>query len=64
MLLEGVTGQVGPGLTAIMGASGAGKSSLLNALACRLDPGVGVTAGDMLINGAPYSLTDLKRMAG
>ncbi|KAL4427313.1 hypothetical protein ABPG77_003222 [Micractinium sp. CCAP 211/92] len=61
-LLDGVSGQVGPGFTAIMGPSGAGKSTLLNALACRLDKGA-TMEGKARLNGQSYSLAHLKRMA-
>ncbi|KAL4440224.1 hypothetical protein ABPG75_003225 [Micractinium tetrahymenae] len=61
-LLDGVSGQVGPGFTAIMGPSGAGKSTLLNALACRLDKGA-TMEGKARLNGQSYSLAHLKRLA-
>jgi ABC-type multidrug transport system ATPase subunit len=49
-LLSGVTGQVGPGqLLAVMGASGAGKSTFLNVLARRVRTG---TTGTVTVNGA------------
>ncbi|KAG4411809.1 hypothetical protein IFR04_015054 [Cadophora malorum] len=50
VILDHVNGWVKPGtLTALMGASGAGKTSLLNTLANRHD--VGVVTGDILVNG-------------
>ncbi|KAF8850810.1 hypothetical protein BDZ45DRAFT_708183 [Acephala macrosclerotiorum] len=50
VILDHVNGWVKPGtLTALMGATGAGKTSLLNVLADRAD--VGVISGDVLING-------------
>jgi ABC-type multidrug transport system ATPase subunit/ABC-type multidrug transport system permease subunit len=62
IILQG-SGQISGGLWAIMGPSGSGKSSLLNALACRLDPSFHVK-GNILLNGKQYSNTDLKRMGG
>lgn len=39
-----------------MGASGAGKTSLLNLMACRIDKSKNVTiAGELLVNMRPYS---------
>ncbi|KAF4631501.1 hypothetical protein G7Y89_g6633 [Cudoniella acicularis] len=50
VILDHVNGWVKPGtLTALMGATGAGKTSLLNVLADRAD--VGIVSGDVLING-------------
>ncbi|KAK0723567.1 hypothetical protein B0T26DRAFT_750832 [Lasiosphaeria miniovina] len=50
-LLDQVGGWVKPGtLTALMGASGAGKATLLDVLAQRTT--VGVVTGDMLVNGS------------
>ncbi|KAG4433363.1 hypothetical protein IFR05_011147 [Cadophora sp. M221] len=50
VILDHVNGWVKPGtLTALMGASGAGKTSLLNTLANRNE--VGVVRGDILVNG-------------
>ena len=40
--------------------SRSGKTTLLNALACRLDKGTRVS-GDMRLNGKPYGLGDLKQ---
>ena len=39
------------------------RSTLLNALACRLDKGV-VLEGKARINGQPYTNTELKKLAG
>ena len=51
-ILVDVSGYVAPGkLTALMGATGAGKTSLLNALSMRTD--VGVVTGNRFINGQP-----------
>ncbi|XP_064272693.1 broad substrate specificity ATP-binding cassette transporter ABCG2 isoform X2 [Passer domesticus] len=50
-VLRDVNGIMKPGLNAIMGPTGSGKSSLLDILAARKDPrGL---SGDILINGAP-----------
>ncbi|KAJ5153604.1 CDR ABC transporter [Penicillium coprophilum] len=49
-ILDGVDGWVKPGtLTALMGVTGAGKTSLLDVLADRVT--IGVVSGDMLIDG-------------
>ncbi|EPQ04338.1 ATP-binding cassette sub-family G member 2 [Myotis brandtii] len=50
-ILINVNGIMRPGLNAILGPTGGGKSSLLDILAARKDP-LGLT-GDVLINGAP-----------
>ncbi|KAL9852905.1 broad substrate specificity ATP-binding cassette transporter ABCG2 isoform 1-T1 [Geothlypis trichas] len=50
-VLKDVNGIMKPGLNAILGPTGCGKSSLLDILAARKDPrGL---SGDILINGAP-----------
>ncbi|NXH68814.1 ABCG2 protein, partial [Hydrobates tethys] len=50
-ILRDVNGIMRPGLNAILGPTGSGKSSLLDILATRKDPhGL---SGDILINGAP-----------
>ncbi|KAM9295876.1 broad substrate specificity ATP-binding cassette transporter ABCG2 isoform 3-T3 [Morus bassanus] len=50
-VLRDVNGIMRPGLNAILGPTGSGKSSLLDILAARKDPhGL---CGDVLINGAP-----------
>ncbi|NWQ64175.1 ABCG2 protein, partial [Neopipo cinnamomea] len=50
-ILRDVNGIMRPGLNAILGPTGSGKSSLLDVLAARKDPrGL---SGDILINGAP-----------
>uniref|UniRef100_A0A8C5UE88 ATP binding cassette subfamily G member 2 (Junior blood group) n=1 Tax=Malurus cyaneus samueli TaxID=2593467 RepID=A0A8C5UE88_9PASS len=50
-VLRNVNGIMKPGLNAILGPTGSGKSSLLDILAARKDPhGL---SGDILINGAP-----------
>ncbi|KAI0003557.1 ABC transporter PeaB1 [Xylariaceae sp. FL0662B] len=51
-LLDGLSGFVEPGqLTALMGASGAGKTTLVNTLAGRLE--FGSLSGDILLDGGP-----------
>ncbi|XP_074179791.1 broad substrate specificity ATP-binding cassette transporter ABCG2 [Rhinolophus sinicus] len=50
-ILMNVNGIMRPGLNAILGPTGGGKSSLLDVLAARKDP-QGLS-GDVLINGAP-----------
>ncbi|NXN43511.1 ABCG2 protein, partial [Rhinoptilus africanus] len=50
-VLRNVNGIMRPGLNAILGPTGSGKSSLLDILAARKDP-YGLS-GDILINGAP-----------
>jgi ATP-binding cassette, subfamily G (WHITE), member 2, SNQ2 len=51
-LLNNVNGYVKPGtLTALMGASGAGKTTCLDVLAQRKN--IGVVSGDILIDGRP-----------
>ncbi|XP_006867818.1 PREDICTED: ATP-binding cassette sub-family G member 2-like [Chrysochloris asiatica] len=50
-ILKDINGIMRPGLNAILGPTGGGKSSLLDILAARKDPrGL---SGDVLINGAP-----------
>ncbi|CAI7650812.1 unnamed protein product [Penicillium glandicola] len=49
-LLDDVSGWVKPGsLTALMGVSGAGKTTLMNVLARRMT--IGIVTGDILVNG-------------
>ncbi|KAE8443953.1 hypothetical protein EG329_001177 [Mollisiaceae sp. DMI_Dod_QoI] len=51
-LLTGIHGYVKPGtMTALMGESGVGKTTLLNVLAQRIH--MGVVQGDILMNGLP-----------
>ncbi|KAK7063883.1 pleiotropic drug resistance ABC transporter protein [Favolaschia claudopus] len=52
-LLHDVQGYVGPGLTALMGASGAGKTTCLDVLAQRKN--IGVVSGEILLGGRPLS---------
>ncbi|KAG1809243.1 P-loop containing nucleoside triphosphate hydrolase protein [Suillus variegatus] len=54
-LLDDVTGFVAPGkLTALMGGSGVGKTTLLNVLAQRI--GAGVVSGGRFVNGEPLPI--------
>ncbi|XP_059504311.1 broad substrate specificity ATP-binding cassette transporter ABCG2 isoform X2 [Stegostoma tigrinum] len=50
-ILNGVNGIMGPGMNAILGPTGSGKSSLLDILAARKDPSG--LKGQVLIDGAP-----------
>ncbi|XP_010217003.1 PREDICTED: ATP-binding cassette sub-family G member 2 [Tinamus guttatus] len=50
-VLRDINGIMRPGLNAILGPTGSGKSSLLDILAARKDPDG--LSGDILINGAP-----------
>ncbi|NXA54908.1 ABCG2 protein, partial [Nothocercus julius] len=52
-VLRDINGIMRPGLNAILGPTGSGKSSLLDILAARKDP-YGLS-GDILIDGAPQS---------
>ncbi|XP_036310626.2 broad substrate specificity ATP-binding cassette transporter ABCG2 [Pipistrellus kuhlii] len=52
-ILTNINGIMRPGLNAILGPTGGGKSSLLDVLAARKDP-KGLS-GDVLINGAPQT---------
>ena len=64
-ILNKITG-VCPGgqVTAILGASGAGKTSLLNILAKRIDHGGNVTlAGDIMANQKPYDTNKFSEFA-
>ncbi|KAM4583541.1 broad substrate specificity ATP-binding cassette transporter ABCG2b [Odontesthes bonariensis] len=49
-ILKDVSGIMKPGMNAIMGATGSGKTSLLDVLACRKDP-AGLRQGTVLVNG-------------
>ncbi|XP_003221293.1 broad substrate specificity ATP-binding cassette transporter ABCG2 [Anolis carolinensis] len=60
-ILKDINGIMRPGLNAILGPTGSGKSSLLDILAARKDPhGL---SGDVLINGAPQP-ANFKCMSG
>ncbi|KAF8126962.1 hypothetical protein EV363DRAFT_1433839 [Boletus edulis] len=62
-VLKDVRGVARPGnLTAIMGASGSGKSSLLDILAHRSK--IGSVNGSILINGRPVTSSQVRRVSG
>lgn len=62
-ILKGISGVAKPGrFTAILGASGAGKSSFLNILAGRLrSHGDATVTGEILINGEPLNQRDFEQ---
>ncbi|KAI6098344.1 hypothetical protein EDD16DRAFT_1663707 [Pisolithus croceorrhizus] len=63
VILKDVRGVARPGsLTAIMGASGSGKSSLLDILAHRSKKGT--VSGTVLLNGRPVSPGEMSRVSG
>lgn len=62
VLLHNLNGCISGGFWAIMGSSGGGKTTLLNALSRRLDSAVSMT-GDMTINGKQYDNSFLKSMS-
>ncbi|KAK3377140.1 hypothetical protein B0T24DRAFT_701328 [Lasiosphaeria ovina] len=60
-ILQGVTGEIRRGtLTAVMGGSGAGKSTFVNVLMGKSE----YTAGSVTINGAPGKLRQYKKVVG
>ncbi|PWZ00557.1 hypothetical protein BCV70DRAFT_199829 [Testicularia cyperi] len=62
-LLDGITGSVKPGeVMAIVGASGAGKTTFLDILARRNKRGV--TNGTVLVNGRVMADADFKKVVG
>ncbi|KAJ3335669.1 Talin-1 [Gonapodya sp. JEL0774] len=62
-ILEGIAGSVKPGqVCAIMGGSGAGKTTFLDILAGRQKSGV--VAGEILVNGVPMAPDEYKRSIG
>eukprot|EP00045_Choanoeca_perplexa_P006495 m.55527 g.55527 ORF g.55527 m.55527 type:complete len:690 (-) comp13657_c0_seq1:26-2095(-) len=64
-ILKGMSGEVKPAsLLTIMGASGAGKTSLLNILAGRLeDSGNGRTSGRILVNGEKRDFNSFRKIS-
>eukprot|EP00026_Physarum_polycephalum_P002228 Phypoly_transcript_02233.p1 GENE.Phypoly_transcript_02233~~Phypoly_transcript_02233.p1 ORF type:complete len:928 (+),score=87.47 Phypoly_transcript_02233:85-2784(+) len=63
VILHHVSGTIQPGnITAIMGASGAGKTTFLDILAGRKN--TGVVRGDVLLNGQLRHKKTFKRLAG
>jgi ABC-type multidrug transport system ATPase subunit len=64
-LLNNLSGEiVGPGLVAVMGRSGSGKTTFLSSLAMRLDLHRMSLKGSIKMNGRLYSKRELKRMSG
>ena len=62
-ILCGVTGKLSPGrVTAVMGPSGAGKTTFLNALAGKAYSSI--TTGTILINGRPDPINCYKKVIG
>jgi ABC-type multidrug transport system ATPase subunit len=62
-LLRGITGVARPGtLTALMGASGAGKTTLMDVLAFRKT--TGKVGGKICLNGEPATAASFSRLAG
>ncbi|XP_014609041.1 PREDICTED: protein scarlet [Polistes canadensis] len=63
-LINNVRGVIKPGnLTAILGSSGSGKTSLMTALALRTGPGI-VVHGDIRVNGVPVGSSYMKHHSG
>jgi ATP-binding cassette subfamily G (WHITE) protein 2 (SNQ2) len=61
-ILHDIHGYIKPGtLTALMGASGAGKTTALDVLAQRKN--VGVVTGDMLVGGKPLDISFVRNTA-
>ena len=63
-LLNDITGSITGGFWAIMGASGGGKTTLLNTLSRRYNPSKFLVEGDITLNGHPYNRNHLKAMSG
>jgi ABC-type multidrug transport system ATPase subunit len=63
-ILQSVTGEFSAGnMTAIMGPSGAGKTSFMNAL-CGKAAAYGKTSGEVLINGKVGDISSIKNVTG
>jgi ATP-binding cassette subfamily G (WHITE) protein 2 len=62
VLLSEACGRVKGRFLAIMGPSGAGKTSLMNMLACRLAKAKG--KGDQMVDGQKYNRSFLKKVSG
>lgn len=63
-LLHGISGSVQGKFMAIMGGSGSGKTTLLNYLARRMQRKTMKAVGVSSLNGAEYSRSTLKQVAG
>eukprot|EP01125_Pyxidicula_operculata_P015123 TRINITY_DN5108_c0_g1_i1.p1 TRINITY_DN5108_c0_g1~~TRINITY_DN5108_c0_g1_i1.p1 ORF type:complete len:874 (-),score=87.48 TRINITY_DN5108_c0_g1_i1:150-2771(-) len=62
-ILEGVSGSFAPGkLTAIMGSSGCGKSSMMSVLSGRAN--YGKTSGSVFVNGKEQKISKFQRVVG
>ncbi|KAJ3094849.1 hypothetical protein HDU96_001449, partial [Phlyctochytrium bullatum] len=62
-ILKNVSGYFRPGrFTAIMGASGAGKTSFLNVIAGNAK--VGTVSGSLLVNGTPVTGSQIRKLSG
>lgn len=55
IIVNGVSGVLSPGITAIMGPTGSGKTTLLNALVCYYTVGLELVTGKTFINGKSYT---------
>jgi ABC-type multidrug transport system ATPase subunit len=62
-VLNGVTGELRAGrVTAVMGPSGAGKTTFLNAVSCRAT--YGITSGIVCVNGEQKPISHFKSIVG
>ena len=63
-ILQDINGYANPGsLLAIMGSSGAGKTTFMNVLAQRNLRGLDVS-GQITLNGVPISVDNIKKLSG